>query len=131
MVPGTSLNSHLSNHVNDVYILRSSHQRRFAKNGVLKNFAKFTEKHLCWSLFLIKLHKLYWKETPTQMFSCEFCDNFKNTYLEEHLQMVASPFYLFNPFQASAQFLWTSQPSFTCSKSTMETLEKGVKYVQS
>ena len=65
------------------------------------------------------------------MFSCEFCDNFKNTYLEEHLQMVASPFYLFNPFQASAEFLWTSQPSFTCSKSTMETLEKGVKYVQS
>ena len=25
----------------------------------------------------------------------------------------------------------TSQPTFTCSKSTIETLEKGVKYVQS
>ena len=24
--------------------------------GVLKNFAIFTEKHLCWSLFLIKLY---------------------------------------------------------------------------
>ena len=27
----------------------------FCKNGVLKNLANFTEKHLCWSLFLIKL----------------------------------------------------------------------------
>ena len=27
----------------------------FFKKGVLKNFAVFTEKHLCWSLFLIKL----------------------------------------------------------------------------
>ena len=25
------------------------------KEAVLKNFARFTEKHLCWSLFLIKL----------------------------------------------------------------------------
>ena len=28
----------------------------FFKIGVLKNFAKFTGKHLCWSWFLIKLH---------------------------------------------------------------------------
>ena len=27
----------------------------FYKKAVLKNFAMFTEKHLCWSLFLIKL----------------------------------------------------------------------------
>ena len=27
----------------------------FYKKGVVKNFAIFTEKHLCWSLFLIKL----------------------------------------------------------------------------
>ena len=33
---------------------RSSHQRYFVKNGVFKNFAKFTEKHLCWSLFFKK-----------------------------------------------------------------------------
>ena len=26
----------------------------FCKNGVLKNFANFTEKHLCWNPFLIK-----------------------------------------------------------------------------
>ena len=31
-----------------------SRQQIFFKIGVLKNFAIFTEKHLCWSLFLIK-----------------------------------------------------------------------------
>ena len=33
---------------------RSSH-RSFSKKAVLKNLAMFLEKHLCWSLFLIKL----------------------------------------------------------------------------
>ena len=26
------------------------------------------------------------KETPTQVFSCEYCDIFKSTYFEEHQQ---------------------------------------------
>ena len=30
-------------------------QRCFVKRGVLRNFTKFTGKHLCQSLFLIKL----------------------------------------------------------------------------
>ena len=34
---------------------KSSHQRCFVRKGVLRNFAKFTGKHLCQSLFLIKL----------------------------------------------------------------------------
>ena len=33
--------------------------------------------------------QLYLKETPTQLFSCEFCENFKNTFFEEHLQTAA------------------------------------------
>ena len=32
-----------------------SHQRCSVKKDVLKNFANFTGRHLCWSLFLIKL----------------------------------------------------------------------------
>ena len=36
-------------------IFRSSHRRYSVKKGVLKNFANFKGKHLCWSLFLIKL----------------------------------------------------------------------------
>ena len=34
---------------------RSNHRRCFFKNGVLRNFAKFTVKHLCQSLFLNKV----------------------------------------------------------------------------
>ena len=37
-------------------ISRSSHRRCSVKKVVLKNFANFTEKHLCWSLFLITFH---------------------------------------------------------------------------
>ena len=35
--------------------IKSSHQQMFFKIGVLKNFALFTGKHLCWNFFLIKL----------------------------------------------------------------------------
>ena len=35
---------------------RSSRSQMFFKIGALKNFASFTRKHPCWSLFLIKLH---------------------------------------------------------------------------
>ena len=30
------------------------------------------------------------KETPIQVFSCEYGDIFKSTYVEEHLRMAAS-----------------------------------------
>ena len=65
----------------------------FYKKAILKNFANFTGKHLYWSLFLIKLQAFdlrLQKETPTQVCSCEYCDNFKNIYLEERLRAVAS-----------------------------------------
>ena len=49
--------------------------------GALKNFANFTGKLLCWSLFLIKLQlQLYQKETPTQVFFCEIREKFKKTF---------------------------------------------------
>ena len=38
-----------------VRIGRNSQPREFYKKGVLKNFAKFTGKYMCQSLFLIKL----------------------------------------------------------------------------
>ena len=43
------------------------------------------------SLFNIvgDLQERYLKETPIQVFSCEYCKIFKNTYFEEHLQMAA------------------------------------------
>ena len=36
---------------------RSSRSQIFFKIGVLKNFANFTGKHRCWSLFLMKFKK--------------------------------------------------------------------------
>ena len=46
-------------------IFRSRHTQMFFKTGVSRNVATFTEKHLCWSLFLIKLQVL-WPATSFQ-----------------------------------------------------------------
>ena len=54
----------------------------FYKKGFLKHFTIFTEKHLCWPASL----QLYLKETPTQVFSCEYYEIVKNIYFEEHLR---------------------------------------------
>ena len=35
--------------------IRSSHQRCSVRKGILRNFAKFTGKHLCHSLFFNKV----------------------------------------------------------------------------
>ena len=58
---------------------KSNHSQMFFKIGVLKNFAIFTGKCLCWSLFLIKLqaYNFIKKEIPTQEFSYEYCKIFK------------------------------------------------------
>ena len=53
----------------------------------------FTENHLGQSNFLIKLHALrqrYQNKTPTRMFSCEYCEILKDTYVKEYLQQTAS-----------------------------------------
>ena len=65
-------------------ICRSSRSEVFCKKGVLRNFAKFTEKHLCQSLFFNKVADwglaLLKKITLAQVFSCEFCQISKNTF---------------------------------------------------
>ena len=64
------------------------------KKCVLRNFTKFTGKHLCQSLFFNKLIVFFLivsflspepcnfikKETQAQVFSCQFCDISKNTF---------------------------------------------------
>ena len=61
-----------------------------------QNFANFTGKHLCWSLFLIKFHAFRSAtiliETPTYLFSCEICETFTNNYFEKHLRTTALHF---------------------------------------
>ena len=61
-------------------IARSSRSQMFFKISVLKSFAIFARKLLCWIFFLIN---------PPQVFSCECCKIFKNTYSEKHLRRAA------------------------------------------
>ena len=56
--------------------IRNSHPRCYMKKGVLKNFAKFTEKYLWQSLFFNKVSSLRLiieNKTLAQIFSSEFC----------------------------------------------------------
>ena len=56
----------------DSIISRSSCPEVFCKKDLLKNFTKFTGKHLCQSLFFNKVAG--WG--LTKVFSCEFCEIF-------------------------------------------------------
>ena len=56
---------------------RSSRSQMFFKKYVLKNFAIFTGKYLCWSFFL----KMFIKKRPQhRCFSCEYWEIFKNRF---------------------------------------------------
>ena len=68
---GNNVISSRSNFVNKAEIIQKQPPEVFCRKGVLCNFIKFTEKHLCQSLF--------------QVFSCEICKISKNTALTEHL----------------------------------------------
>ena len=45
------------------YCFRSSHLKCTVKKGVLRNFVKFTEKHLCKRFFFNKVAGLVWPAT--------------------------------------------------------------------
>ena len=64
---------------------RNSHWRCSVREGVLRNFAKFLEKHLCQSqtpVFFIKYAGLREKETLTCVFSSGFCGIFRKHFLQ-------------------------------------------------
>ena len=63
------------------HTVRSSHLRCSVKIGVLKNFVRFTGKHLCQNLFFNKVKK----KVLAQVFSSEFCE-----FFIEHLWATAS-----------------------------------------
>ena len=67
--------------------LRSGRLKVFCIKDILKNFEKFTGKHLCRSVFLIKrtaASNVIEKDALAQTFFCEFCEPFMNTYFEQH-----------------------------------------------
>ena len=91
-------------------------QKQFSQGSrdVLRNFAKFTGKHLCQGLFFNKVAGLpkkvffeisqnsqentcarmrsatLFKKTLAQVFSCEFCELSKNVFFKEHLRTTVS-----------------------------------------
>ena len=76
---------------------KSSHRSCSVRKRVLRNFAIFTGKHLCQSLFFNKVAGLRHeacnfvkKKTLAQVLSCEFCEISKNTFFTEHLRATAS-----------------------------------------
>ena len=72
---------------------RSSHRKYSIKKGLLKNFVKFTGKHFCQSLFFDKgkgLRPANKTENLVQLFSCEFCEIFRNIFFYRKPSVVAS-----------------------------------------
>ena len=77
----------------NLWIYRSSRPEVFCRKGVLRNFAKFTGKHLWKSLFFNKVAGLrplllltLLKRDSGQVFSCEFRETSKNTFFTEQLR---------------------------------------------
>ena len=75
----------------------------FCKKVVLRNFAKFTGKHLCQRLFCNKVAGLSLRPATllenvlAQVFSCEFCEISKKTFFYRTLRwlLLAIPHFLY------------------------------------
>ena len=70
-------------------------------SGFLRNFTKFTGKHLCQILFF---NKEIQKVTLAQVFSCEFCEITKNSFTE-HVWATAKTNNLFKDKNISLFFI--------------------------
>ena len=68
------------------YNYKSSHPRCSVRKDALRNFTKFTGKHL-WQSLACNFIK---KETLAQVFPCEFYEISKSTFSTEHLRTTAS-----------------------------------------
>ena len=61
------------------------------EKDVLRNFIKFSGKHLCQSLFFRPEACNFIKKEPLALvFFCEFCEISKNTFFTEHVWTGAS-----------------------------------------
>ena len=80
--------------------LRSSRSQMFFKIGVLKSFSIFAKKHLCSSFFFNKAEGLKACIFIKKVFSCEYCEIFKNSLLVEH--------FLFIILSCDDRILWMS-----------------------
>ena len=68
--------------------MQRQHSQMFFKIGVLKNFAIFTGKYLCWSLFLTKLQGF-------RCFPVNIAKIFKSSFFIEHLRCLLLQMFCF------------------------------------
>ena len=87
-------------HKKSIQPVRTSQRRCSMEIGVIKNFAKFTGKHLRQSVFLNKVTGHFLKKSLAQVLSHEFSEIFKNTYFTEHLRMTAPKAMQQKPFNS-------------------------------
>ena len=85
--------------IRKVFDFRSSHQRCSLKKGALRNFTKFTGKHLCQSLFFNKVAGLkpetLLKNRPWhKWFPINFMKFLRTTFFTEHLRWLLLFFHL-------------------------------------
>ena len=79
------------------FISETVARRCSVRKGVLRNFTKFTGKHLRQDPFVNKVtsasaSNFIKKETLAQVFSREFCEISKDTFFTEHLQWLLLSF---------------------------------------
>ena len=76
--------------------------------GVLKKFANFTGKYLCWvwcERFTFSFNLYYKRDSCIQLFAREFRRIFKKTFLSEHSKVSASDF-TFGMFKSNQTNTW-------------------------
>ena len=71
-------------------IFQKQSPEMLCEKGVLRNFAKFTGKHLCQSFFFNKVAAL---SSRAQVFCCEFFEISKETFSERTPLMATSDFW--------------------------------------
>ena len=90
-------------------VSRSSRPKVFCKEGVLRNFAKFIDKHLCQGLFYNKVTgprraTLLKKRLLHRCFPVEFSKFLRIPFLKKHLQCLLLYFLCYIKFRTSIYF---------------------------
>ena len=80
---------HTMNHRDLLCLFRSSHRKCSEKKDVLKNFANFTEKHLCWSL--LQVYNFIKKRLQHWCFPVKFAKFLRTSILKKICERFVSP----------------------------------------
>ena len=117
---------------------RSSRQEVFCKKDVLRNFAKFTGKHLCQSFFFnkvagLRLAALLKKKLWHRCFRVNFAKFLRTSILTEHLcwllLIIYKSIYTFSEYSSCIDLIFTSQSSPVPLWCSMLTLDLKIHYI--